>query len=251
MREKIWAVVPAAGTGTRMREGLENQDLDIREKIVKVAKKQFIELNGKELLVYCLETLQKTEEIEGVILVTGREDINHCHNLCHDYHLTKVRQILEGGTRRQNSVFIGLSALPKDCSMVVIHDGARPFVTVEEIRATINAARRCGGAVLGVPVKDTIKVVDHGRIVDTPERSTLYQAQTPQTFAYPQILEGYRHAVVMGDFRCTDDSQVMEKYMDTHIEMVPGSYENIKITTPADLRLAEQILAGHEKEQRG
>ena len=229
--EKIWAVVPAAGVGQRMKTASGG------------VKKQFIRLRHKEIIVYTLEVLQSVESIEGIILVTGKEDISFCEQLVEQYHLDKVSKVLVGGARRQQSVFIGLSALPKDCTMAVIHDGARPFVTQEEVEKTIDVAREMGGAVLAVPVTDTIKIVGDGREIEaTPARSRLWAAQTPQTFRYPDILEGHRHAVVMGDFRCTDDSQIMEKYMNTKVCVVPGSYDNIKITNPSDLLIAERIL---------
>ena len=229
--EKIWAVVPAAGVGQRMKTASGG------------VKKQFIRLRHKEIIVYTLEVLQSVESIEGIILVTGKEDISFCEQLVEQYHLDKVSKVLVGGARRQQSVFIGLSALPKDCTMAVIHDGARPFVTQEEVEKTIDVAREMGGAVLAVPVTDTIKIVGDGREIEsTPARSRLWAAQTPQTFRYPDILEGHRHAVVMGDFRCTDDSQIMEKYMNTKGCVVPGSYDNIKITNPSDLLIAERIL---------
>ena len=236
---KVYAVVPAAGTGSRMMTGPDGVNI----------KKQFLKLHGKEILAYTLEVLESVEAIEGIILVTGKKDIETCERIVNTYGFTKVKKIIPGGNRRQNSVLEGLSVLPKDTEIVVIHDGARPFVTKEEIEATIHTAERVGGAVLAVPVTDTIKVVTSGGVIEsTPERSDLYSAQTPQTFRYPDILEGHRHAVVFGDFRCTDDSQIMEKYMDIRIEIVQGSYENIKITTPKDLLTAEKILEKRENE---
>lgn len=246
--EKIWAVIPAAGTGSRMMDALKQpQYEEIRRMLGQSQKKQFIQLKGKELLVYTLEAFQNSPSVSGIVLVTGKEDLTHCKDLIASNELDKVKKILPGGSRRQESVLIGLSSLPKDCSMAVIHDGARPFIDVDTIERTIDAARKSGGAVVAVPVKDTIKVVRGGKVESTPDRSHLYSAQTPQAFRYPDILEGYRHAEVMGDFRCTDDAQVMEKYMDTDIEIVEGSYENIKITTPDDLKMADQIISGRQR----
>ena len=131
--------------------------------------------------------------------------------------------------------------------MVVIHDGARPLVTREQIESTIESASQYGGAMLAVPVKDTIKMVDKKKFVQqTPSRVNLWSAQTPQTFRYPEILEGHRHAVVMGDYSCTDDSQVVEKYLDMPVKIVQGSYDNIKITTPDDIQMGERILEARE-----
>ena len=230
--EKIWAVVPAAGIGKRMGMAV---------------KKQFIQLKGKEILVRTLETLAAVPAIDGILLVVSRDDVDLCQHLIYEYQIEKVKDILIGGSTRQESVFLGLSALPKDCSMVVIHDGARPLVTREQIESTIESARQYGGAMLAVPVKDTIKMVDKKKFVQqTPSRVNLWSAQTPQTFRYPEILEGHRHAVVMGDYSCTDDSQVVEKYLDMPVKIVQGSYDNIKITTPDDIQMGERILETRE-----
>ena len=230
--EKIWAVVPAAGIGKRMGMAV---------------KKQFIQLKGKEILVRTLETLAAVPAIDGILLVVSRDDVDLCQHLIYEYQIEKVKDILIGGSTRQESVFLGLSALPKDCSMVVIHDGARPLVTREQIESTIESASQYGGAMLAVPVKDTIKMVDKKKFVQqTPSRVNLWSAQTPQTFRYPEILEGHRHAVVMGDYSCTDDSQVVEKYLDMPVKIVQGSYDNIKITTPDDIQMGERILEARE-----
>lgn len=226
--EKIWAVVPSAGIGRRM-----NSDV----------KKQFIQLAGKEILVYTLEALSASEKIDGIIVAVCQEDISYCQELKDRYDLKKVQKIIPGGATRLESVYLGLLAVPSDCTIVVIHDGARPFVTPEQTEQTIEAARRTGAAVLGVPVTDTIKTVGpDGQIVNTPPRGQLYQAQTPQTFRYPAILEAYRHAVMMKDLSCTDDSQVVERYMDLPAVLIAGSYDNIKITRPRDLETAESVL---------
>ena len=210
-------------------------------------KKQFIQLKGKEILVRTLETLAAVPAIDGILLVVSRDDVDLCQHLIYEYQIEKVKDILIGGSTRQESVFLGLSALPKDCSMVVIHDGARPLVTREQIESTIESARQYGGAMLAVPVKDTIKMVDKKKFVQqTPSRVNLWSAQTPQTFRYPEILEGHRHAVVMGDYSCTDDSQVVEKYLDMPVKIVQGSYDNIKITTPDDIQMGERILETRE-----
>lgn len=235
--EKIWAVVPAAGVGKRM--GM-------------TVKKQFIRLKGREILVRTLEALADVPAIEGILVMVSREDMDVCQSLLQKYHIEKVKKVLLGGNTRQESVFKGLSALPKDCTLVVIHDGARPLVTREQIESTIETAKEYGGALLAVPVKDTVKIADaKGFVEDTPARAQLWNAQTPQTFRYPDILEGHRHAVVMGDYTCTDDSQVVERYLNLPVKIVQGSYDNIKITTPEDLSVGERILEEREgKTQR-
>ncbi|MCI8632378.1 MAG: 2-C-methyl-D-erythritol 4-phosphate cytidylyltransferase [Lachnospiraceae bacterium] len=235
--EKIWAVVPAAGIGKRMGMAV---------------KKQFIRLKGKEILIRTLQTLAEVPEIEGILLMVSRDDLDLCQHLIHDHHIEKVKDILPGGSTRQESVLKGLSAIPKDCTMAVIHDGARPLVTRQQIKETIEAARKHGGALLAVPVKDTIKVANKkGFAVQTPPRSNLWSAQTPQAFRYPDILNAHRHAMVMGDYACTDDSQIVEKYLDLPVKIVQGSYENIKITTPEDISIGERILEARAAQNDG
>lgn len=225
---EIWAVIPAAGVGSRMGSGV---------------KKQFLQLEGKEILALTLEVFEKVEEISGVILVTGKADIETCREICERYAFSKVKIITEGGANRQESVLNGLSRVPHECGAVIIHDGARPFVTAEKILETVEKAEKEGGCILAVPVKDTIKMVTpSGEIERTPERALLYQAQTPQTFRFPEILDAHRRAVVMGDFRCTDDAQIVEKYMDMKVVITEGSPDNIKITTPTDLNIAREII---------
>lgn len=226
--QKIWAVVPSAGMGKRMASPV---------------KKQFIKLDGKELLVYGLEALSAAPSVEGIVLVCGEGDEGLCRELAWAYGLSKVQKIVTGGKMRQHSVYQGLCALPKDCGGVVIHDGARPFVTPGEIEATISALREADGAVLGIAVHDTVKRLGpDGAILETVPREELYLAATPQTFRYKTILEAHRHAIVMGDIACTDDAQVVEKYMNARVVMIPGSKHNIKITTAEDLSLGRWIL---------
>lgn len=226
--EKIWAAVPAAGMGHRMRAGV---------------KKQFLPLNGKEMIVYTLEALSASPLIEGIVLASSPSDITLCEDLIEKYHLDKVQKVIPGGRSRAESVFKALEAFPEDVTLAVIHDGARPLVTKEEIAGTIEKARQTGAAVLAVPVTDTIKVADaQNVVVDTPERRTLWAAQTPQVFSCPLILEAYRRAFLLGDDLCTDDSQVVEKYTDSKVSLVQGSCENLKLTNPEDMQRALFIL---------
>lgn len=230
--KKIWAVIPSAGSGSRMG---------------KAVHKQFIELRNKPILVWTLEVFQKMDEVEGVVLVCSEEDRAQCEGLIEAYHLDKVRSVVRGGATRQASVRNGLRAVPEDCDIVLIHDGARPFVLPKEILETVGAAGEFGGALLAVPVKDTIKIASaDGTVEDTPIRSTLWAAQTPQTFVWSEILSAHEKALAMGDETCTDDSQIMEKYGNRKVKIVKGSYTNIKLTTPEDLNLAEEILNERE-----
>ncbi len=230
--KKIWAVIPSAGSGSRMG---------------KAVHKQFIELRGKAILVWTLAIFQKMTEVEGIVLISSEEDRPQCEELIRTYHLDKVKDVVLGGATRQASVRNGLRAVPKECDIVLIHDGARPFVRKEEILSTIRAAEDFGGALLAVPVKDTIKIAgDDGTVEDTPIRSRLWAAQTPQTFLLSEILSAHEKALAMGDESCTDDSQIMEKYGNRRVKIVEGSYTNIKLTTPEDLNLAEEILNERE-----
>ncbi|MCF0136089.1 MAG: 2-C-methyl-D-erythritol 4-phosphate cytidylyltransferase [Lachnospiraceae bacterium] len=233
-RGAVWAVVPAAGSGSRM--GTE-------------VHKQFLMLQGKELLARTLQVFQDADLVEGVVLVCAPEDRMKMEALVSRWMLTKVKFIVTGGETRGISVKKGLEAVPNSCSAVLIHDGARPFVTPEMMERTVEAALKFGGSLPVVPVKDTIKVAAPDMTVrETPVRSTLFAAQTPQTFRFKEILEAYRKAVSAGDKDCTDDSEIMEKYGTGRVRMVEGSYTNIKITTPEDLLLAERILLQGENE---
>ena len=231
--EEIWAVVPAAGIGSRMKADV---------------KKPFIQLDGKEILVHTLEALSAEEEIEGIVILSEKEEVKTCERLVEQYGIDKVRYILPGGSTRQQSVYRGLSALPKTCTLVLIHDAARPCITHEQIQKVIQAGLQYGAAILTVPVKDTIKVSTDGKSIEnTPSRQTLYAAQTPQVFRYPDIYYAHSRAKALSDLSCTDDSEIIEKYGEGTVHMVGGSYDNIKITTPEDLIAASRFLAQRGK----
>ena len=219
----IWALLPAAGSGSRMGAPV---------------KKQFIPLqDGREILVHSLEIFQKCPRITGIVLVTGEEDIPQCRELVNRYGLTKVTQIVPGGNTRQDSVCNGLEALPTDCEYVAIHDSARPFLTQADLNAVLDDAIEYGASVMAVPSKDTIKRADaNGFVVETPDRSTLWNVQTPQVFQYDLILAAHAMALLEDDSSCTDDGQVVEKYGEHPVHLCKGSYGNIKITTPEDLK---------------
>lgn len=225
-----YAVVPAAGMGKRMGASIN---------------KQYLQLAGKPILAHTLQVFQDCPLIQGIILVTPQDEIAYCRSeVVERYRLDKVLSIVAGGAERQHSVRNGLNALrtlATDDSTVLIHDGVRPFITPELIERSIAVARENDGALVAVQAKDTIKVVLDGRVIDTPDRATLWQAQTPQSFAYARIMAAYHRAEADG-FLGTDDCSLLEQYGGT-IRIVPGSYRNIKITTPEDLVLAEAFLA--------
>ena len=226
---KVWAVVPAAGTGSRMGTAM---------------KKQFMELEGVPILARTITTLDACPVIDAIVVVTGAEDMEQCRELLlqkHQYHTPL--HILPGGATRQESVYLGLKALPSDCAFVLIHDGARPRVAPAILEASIQTAATWGGCVVAVPAKDTIKVADdNGFVKETPPRQRLWSVQTPQTLQYAAILHAYEQAMAAMDLTHTDDSSIAERYGLMQIKLLQGSYSNIKITTPEDLALAQQIL---------
>ncbi len=228
MREKGTAIVLAAGRGRRM--GTATQ-------------KQFLEVNGKPLLYYALRGFQDSPRIQEIILVTGEDRIDYCRERIVEYYgLTKVINIIPGGAQRYDSVYEGLKKC-KDCDYVYIHDGARPYVTediVERAWEEVKVYRACA---VGVPAKDTIKITDsEGFGIETPNRSTVWQVQTPQVFAYDLIRRAYDLLQETDKNGVTDDSMVAERMIGQKVHMTMGDYRNIKVTTPEDLLLAEVFL---------
>lgn len=228
MGEKLrcTAIIMAAGKGKRMQTAVS---------------KQFLPACGKEILAWTVDVFEKSPLVDNILLMAsadGKEDVQH---LWDNYGWKKVAAVLEGGKERQNSVANGLAAVGEDTDIVLIHDGVRPFVTEEMIADSIAAAQAYGGAVIGVPAKDTIKVCSaDGLALETPDRSTLWQIQTPQTFQRSLIVDAYEKAEKDG-FLGTDDASVAE-FAGHQVKVVMGSYRNIKITTKEDLVIAEAFL---------
>lgn len=220
------AVIVAAGKGRRM--GTE-------------ISKQFLPLCGKEILAHTVEKFEKAACIRDIILVTGGDALQDVRQMAQEYGWKKIISVTEGGRERQDSVFLGLQQVPQDTEIVLIHDGVRPFVTEEILERSIAAAKETGGCVAGVPAKDTIKVCDaEGFAIATPDRSTLRQIQTPQTFRRKEILAAYEKAKADG-FLGTDDASVAE-HSGYHVQVIMGSYRNIKITTKEDLLIGAAFL---------
>lgn len=220
-------IIVAAGSGKRMKSTIA---------------KQYIELKGRTILSYTVETFEKSDNIDEIILVTSQEAIDFVtKNILNKYQFTKVKAVVAGGAERQDSVYNGLKKVSKDTDVVLIHDGVRPFVNDSYITKLESIAMEFGACVLGAPVKDTIKICDsESYIVDTPNRSTLWLAQTPQCFKYDVIINAYEKAYKEG-YTGTDDSVLVEK-TGVKVKMVEGDYNNIKITTPEDLYIGEVIL---------
>lgn len=218
---QVGAVIPAAGMGTRM--GLAN--------------KIFAQLAGRPLLVWVLDVFQGCPSIDKVVVVLSGDELERCWKLAREYGWSKVEAVCQGGVRRQDSVREGLKRL-SGCDWVVIHDGARPCVTDNLIERGLIEARDTGAAIAAVPVKDTIKIIGSGSLVEeTPKRRNLWAVQTPQVFRLDIISKAYRE----GGNEVTDDAMLVEK-MGYRVKVYMGSYENIKVTTPDDLLLAELIL---------
>ena len=219
-------VIVAAGTGSRMNMGIN---------------KQFIKLEGKEIIAYTIEKFYNNSNIEDIVVVVKEDESEFFKKEILDKYNFKNVKIAYGGNERQDSVYNGLKLLDEKCDVVLIHDGARPFVSDKIIDKSIEEAKEHKAIVVGVPVKDTIKVIDNDKnIVDTPNRSVLWAVQTPQTFDYNILIDAYKDAF-KNKFYGTDDAMLVER-IGYKVKMLEGSYNNIKITTQEDLNIGSQIL---------
>lgn len=223
---KVSAVIVAAGKGTRMKADIN---------------KQFLNIKGKPILYYTLKAFEACELVDEIILVTAKDKKQYCMDeIVRKYGINKISAIVEGGKERQHSVFNGLKAVKKS-DVVLIHDGARPFVDRGIIEEGIINAERYGACTCGVKPKDTIKYVDeNGFSIDTLDRNSLFQVQTPQCFRYDLILACHEKGINEG-ITVTDDTSVVE-YYGHKVYLYEGNYDNIKITTPEDLIIGERIL---------
>ena len=223
-KETYGAVVLAAGKGKRMHSAVQ---------------KQFLMLGGKPVIFYSLEQFEQCPFINEIVLVTGEEEIDYCRKeIVEKFDFQKVKKIVAGGAERFLSVYNGLKACT--CDFVYIHDGARPFVDQAILERTREDVKRYGACVAGMPVKDTIKISDGDGYADvTPPRSRVWMVQTPQVFAYSCIKDAYDKLIADGRMDVTDDAMVFECMTGQKTKLTLGSYENIKITTPEDLEIAE------------
>ena len=181
-------------------------------------------------------------------MISLLQELNEADEIVKKYAFTKVTKIVAGGKERYHSVYAGLQAI-EDCDYVFIHDGARPFVTEQILTRAYETVKKEHACVVGMPVKDTIKLADEsGYAADTPRRDLLWIVQTPQVFSFSLIKEAYtvflkqEQELHSQGIKMTDDAMVAEMFSDKKIRLVEGSYENIKITTPEDLRIAEALL---------
>lgn len=220
-------VIVAAGMGKRMGTKIN---------------KQYIEIKQKPLLARTIQAFEDFEDINEIILVVGENDIFHCKkHVIEEYGFAKVKSIVVGGKERQNSVYNGLKEVAKESDIVIIHDGARPFVTKNIISESIQIASEFGASVVGVPVKDTIKQIDDlGFIEKTLDRKYIWSIHTPQTFKYELIMRAHKVAIEE-EFLGTDDTVLVER-LGIKVKPIMGTYDNIKITTKEDIAIAQAIL---------
>lgn len=227
IQEKRTAIVLAAGQGKRMNSNVQ---------------KQYMLLKQKPVLYYSLKAFQ-ISDIHEIILVVGHGEIEYCQSEIVDkYNFDKVVKIIEGGNERYHSVYNGIQAI-SETDYVYIHDGARPFITNEIIMNVTKSVKEYKACVVGMPVKDTIKIADEeGFVSETPNRNLVWQIQTPQVFEYELIKKAYDKLMEQPCESITDDAMVVERMLSHPIKLVKGNYQNIKITTPEDIGLAELFL---------
>jgi len=223
---KVIALIPAAGAGIRMGGNIP---------------KQFLKLKGKPIIAHTLSRLEECEGINEVVLVLPGDEVKYCQkDIIDHYGFQKIKKIVPGGEKRQDSVYLGLETMPA-CDIVLVHDGVRPFVTASLLEETIIQADNYDACIVGVPAKDTIKTVSSRlEVIKTLKRKMVWIIQTPQTFRYDILKKAYQQAYQDG-FYGTDDASLVER-LGVRIKVIEGSYRNIKITTPEDLTMAKNIL---------
>ena len=216
------AVIVAAGSASRMG-GID---------------KVMADLGGEPMILRTVRAFQNCDAIASIVIVTREDLIRPISDLCRD--MKKVAAVVAGGKSRQESVHLGLNALPKGTKLAAVHDGARPLVSWQVIDRVVRAANTYGAAAPAIPVKDTIKVVQGGLVKETPDRSSLMAVQTPQVFDFDLLRGALRKAEEDGA-QVTDDCSAVER-TGMRIKIVEGDERNLKVTTPMDLKIAELLL---------
>ena len=209
--------------------------------------KQFLTLGGQPLLVHSLRALDASDAIAAIVLAVPPSETDYCRTeIVSRYGFKKVQQVVAGGEERQDSVRLGLEAVGADADIVLVHDAVRPFLTADMIARVVAAAAKHGAAIVAIPMRDTVKRVGAGGLIEeTVDRKPLWLAQTPQA-ARRALLQDAHHKAQREGFRGTDEAQLIER-MGHRVAIVEGSTENIKVTRPEDLMIGEAILAGRKK----
>ena len=227
----VTAIFPAAGASRRMGGGVN---------------KNLLELAGEPILIRTLKTFSQVERVNFLIVVVAAHEVETVEKLLNSTEGLKSWRVTVGGSERQYSIANGLKLLPEDAEIILVHDAARPLISARTINDVIDAAKEFGGAIAAVPSKDTIKVVDaEGFVKHTPPRRELVSVQTPQGFRREILLKAYAQAEAE-KFLGTDDASLVER-LGERVKVVTSNYDNIKITTPEDLSVAETFLRGEIK----
>ena len=222
----VAAIFPAAGASKRMGGGFN---------------KNLLELAGEPILIRTLKTFSQIERVKFLIVVVAAHEVETVEKLLIATKNLKSWRVTIGGSERQYSIANGLKLLPEDAEIILVHDAARPLISARTINEVIDAAEKFGGAIAAVPAKDTIKIIDtEGFVKSTPPRKNLVAVQTPQGFRREILLQAYSKAAEE-NFLGTDDASLVER-LGAKIKIVASDYENIKITTPEDISVAETFL---------
>ena len=222
---KYQVIIPAAGQGKRMKAG---------------KNKLLLELEGRPILIHTLEVFERDADCEGIILAVHPDDKEILETLAAEHNIKKVKKMVPGGRERQDSVYNALKTV-QGAEIILVHDGARPFIALKVISDLVDKAAGMGAAIAAAPVKDTIKKAANGMVEETIERSSLWQVQTPQAFR-AELLRNANQKAEQEAFTGTDDASLVERF-GAEVAIIESDYDNIKITTPEDLYFAEAILA--------
>lgn len=227
----VSVIIAAAGNSTRYGTG---------------NSKQFLLLEGVPVLIKSVQAFEQIDEVKEIIITARKQDFDVIESFLQQYNIKKLKSVVEGGATRQDSIAAAVKKVSEETEIIAVHDGARPLVSKETIIGVIEKAVEKGAAACAVPVKDTIKIIDSsGKIVTTPDRASLRAVQTPQVFDFALYKEAIDKAVSESK-QYTDDCQLIES-MGHPVYLTDGDYENIKITTPDDLLVAEKFLSERRK----
>lgn len=230
---RVVAIIPAAGEGRRMGGSVE---------------KQFLCLRGIPVLAHTLKVFDRSPLVDGVVLVVAADRRRAVEQRVLGPHpCGKLLKVVNGGRERQESVAYGLEAVPSECELVAVHDGVRPLISSDLLSAVLKAAEECGAALAATPARDTVKRVEKGVVTATLEREGVWLAQTPQAFRVKLLRRAYEEAL-KNQVSATDEATLVER-LGVSVQIVSGLPENIKITTPTDLIIAEALLDSRERDR--